>query len=118
MNTYLENITITNHNKHFTVISFLFHFAIYFVIIFIYFVTMIFTIVKQQTNTPHYTLNYNQTTKQNKDPVKTNTFNNNINHKEHRCKAIKKNGKSCKQSGKSTQTGGPIINGYCKYHRS
>tara|TARA_Y100000389_G_C17467270_1_gene526792 strand:- start:1381 stop:1560 length:180 start_codon:yes stop_codon:yes gene_type:complete len=34
-----------------------------------------------------------------------------------RCQAIKKNGKPCKQSGKPRQNGGPIIDGYCKYHR-
>ena len=34
-----------------------------------------------------------------------------------RCQAIKKNGKLCKQSGKPSQNGGPIIDGYCKYHR-
>lgn len=33
-----------------------------------------------------------------------------------RCKFIKQNGKQCKQSGKINQSGGPIINGYCKYH--
>ena len=33
------------------------------------------------------------------------------------CQAIKKNGKQCRQSGKSNQTGGPIFNGYCKYHK-
>ena len=34
-----------------------------------------------------------------------------------RCQAIKKNGQPCKQCNKPKQNGGPIINGYCKYHR-
>lgn len=34
-----------------------------------------------------------------------------------RCQAIKKNGTQCKQCGKETQGGGPIINGYCNYHK-
>lgn len=34
-----------------------------------------------------------------------------------RCKFIKKNGKQCRQRGKENQSGGPILNGYCKYHR-
>uniref|UniRef100_A0A6C0L216 Uncharacterized protein n=1 Tax=viral metagenome TaxID=1070528 RepID=A0A6C0L216_9ZZZZ len=34
-----------------------------------------------------------------------------------RCQYIKAGGKQCRQSGKETQTGGPIIDGYCKYHR-
>ena len=34
-----------------------------------------------------------------------------------RCIAIKKNGSRCRQCGKDTQSGGPIINNYCKYHR-
>ena len=38
-----------------------------------------------------------------------------INH--NKCKGIKKNGKPCKQRGDPNQSGGPIINGYCKYHR-
>ena len=34
-----------------------------------------------------------------------------------RCIAIKHNGSRCRQCGKKTQSGGPIINNYCKYHR-
>ena len=34
-----------------------------------------------------------------------------------RCQFIKKNGKQCRQTGKETQSGGPIIDGYCNYHR-
>tara|TARA_Y100000817_G_scaffold259683_1_gene213682 strand:+ start:1802 stop:2065 length:264 start_codon:yes stop_codon:yes gene_type:complete len=34
-----------------------------------------------------------------------------------RCKFIKKNGQQCRQRGKPNQSGGPIINGYCNYHR-
>ena len=34
-----------------------------------------------------------------------------------RCIAIKSNGSRCRQCGKKTQSGGPIINNYCKYHR-
>lgn len=34
-----------------------------------------------------------------------------------RCKFIKKDGKQCRQRGKPSQSGGPIINGYCSYHR-
>ena len=34
-----------------------------------------------------------------------------------RCQHIKADGKQCRQSGKETQSGGPIIDGYCKYHR-
>ena len=34
-----------------------------------------------------------------------------------RCKYIKKNGQQCRQRGKPNQSGGPIINGYCKYHK-
>ena len=34
-----------------------------------------------------------------------------------RCTYIKKNKKQCRQCGKPTQSGGPIINGRCKYHR-
>ena len=34
-----------------------------------------------------------------------------------RCKFIKKGGKQCRQSGKPNQSGGPIIDGYCSYHR-
>ena len=33
-----------------------------------------------------------------------------------RCIYIKKNGKQCRQSGKPTQKGGPIIDGYCSFH--
>tara|TARA_B110000285_G_C14809991_1_gene461513 strand:- start:148 stop:408 length:261 start_codon:yes stop_codon:yes gene_type:complete len=33
-----------------------------------------------------------------------------------RCIFIKKDGKQCRQSGKPTQSGGPIINQYCSYH--
>ena len=33
-----------------------------------------------------------------------------------RCQFIKKGGKQCRQSGKPSQSGGPIINGYCLYH--
>lgn len=35
-----------------------------------------------------------------------------------RCKFIKKDGKQCRQRGKPSQSGGPIINGYCSYHRN
>ena len=34
-----------------------------------------------------------------------------------RCIFIKKNGKQCRQSGKTSQSGGPIINQYCSYHK-
>lgn len=34
-----------------------------------------------------------------------------------RCQFIKKDGKQCRQSGKPTQSGGPIISGFCLYHR-
>ena len=34
-----------------------------------------------------------------------------------RCCHIKSNGKQCRQMGKLKQSGGPIINGKCKYHR-
>ena len=34
-----------------------------------------------------------------------------------RCQFIKKGGKQCRQSGKPSQSCGPIINGYCLYHR-
>tara|TARA_B100000902_G_C27005187_1_gene761869 strand:- start:190 stop:435 length:246 start_codon:yes stop_codon:yes gene_type:complete len=34
-----------------------------------------------------------------------------------RCQFIKGNGKQCRQTGKESQSGGPIINGYCRYHR-
>ena len=34
-----------------------------------------------------------------------------------RCRAIKKNGKQCRQCGKPQQSGGEIINGYCNYHK-
>tara|TARA_Y100000389_G_C17015538_1_gene296274 strand:- start:13 stop:423 length:411 start_codon:yes stop_codon:yes gene_type:complete len=34
-----------------------------------------------------------------------------------RCIADKPNGSRCRQCGKDTQSGGPIINNYCKYHR-
>ena len=34
-----------------------------------------------------------------------------------RCQHIKADGKQCRQSGKETQSGGPITDGYCKYHR-
>ena len=34
-----------------------------------------------------------------------------------RCQCIKKDGKQCRQSGRPTQSGGPIINGFCSYHR-
>ena len=33
------------------------------------------------------------------------------------CQAIKKNGRPCRQCGKENQSGGPIIYGYCKYHK-
>ncbi len=33
------------------------------------------------------------------------------------CQATKKNGKPCRQCGKPMQNGGPIIDGYCKYHK-
>ena len=36
---------------------------------------------------------------------------------ETRCTAIKYNGNRCRQEGQSNQTGGPIIDGLCKYHR-
>jgi|MEHZ01.4.fsa_nt_MEHZ011120021.1_2 hypothetical protein len=36
---------------------------------------------------------------------------------EERCIFIKKNGKQCRQSGKPSQSGGPIINQYCSYHK-
>ena len=32
------------------------------------------------------------------------------------CKAIKRNGHRCRQSGKSNQGGGLIIQGFCDYH--
>ena len=35
-----------------------------------------------------------------------------------RCQAIKRNGKQCNQCGKENQKGGPIINGYCNYHKN
>ena len=35
---------------------------------------------------------------------------------ETRCTAIKYNGNRCRQEGNSNQTGGPIIDGRCKYH--
>lgn len=38
--------------------------------------------------------------------------------KNERCKYIKKNGKRCRQCGKPKQTGGPIINGYCSFHKN
>ena len=34
-----------------------------------------------------------------------------------RCCHIKSNGTQCRQMGKPKQSGGPIINGKCKYHR-
>lgn len=34
-----------------------------------------------------------------------------------RCQAIKKNGNPCRQCGKPQQNGGPIIKGYCNYHK-
>ena len=34
-----------------------------------------------------------------------------------RCQFIKGNGKQCRQTGKESQSGGPIIDGYCRYHR-
>lgn len=34
-----------------------------------------------------------------------------------RCRAIKKNGKQCRQCGKPQQSGGEIIYGYCNYHK-
>ena len=36
---------------------------------------------------------------------------------ETRCTAINWNGNRCRQEGMPNQTGGPIINGRCKYHR-
>ena len=35
-----------------------------------------------------------------------------------RCKAIKWNNNRCRQEGQSNQTGGEIIDGFCKYHKS
>ena len=43
--------------------------------------------------------------------------NSKINQNKQRCQFIKKNGKRCRQVGKPSQSGGPIINGYCSYHR-
>jgi hypothetical protein len=40
-----------------------------------------------------------------------------IKDKNKRCLAIKTNGKQCRQTGKPTQSGGAIINGYCCFHR-
>ena len=40
-----------------------------------------------------------------------------IKDKNKRCLAIKTNGKQCRQTGKPTQSGGEIINGYCCFHR-
>ena len=37
-------------------------------------------------------------------------------HNDTRCRAIKGNGKQCRQRNKPKQTGGAIIDGYCKYH--
>jgi hypothetical protein len=34
-----------------------------------------------------------------------------------RCKATKWNGNRCRQEGQPNQTGGPIIDGYCSYHK-
>ena len=34
------------------------------------------------------------------------------------CLAIKSNGKPCRQTGKPKQTGGPLIAGFCEYHKS
>ena len=34
-----------------------------------------------------------------------------------KCQAIRMNGRPCRQCNKETQSGGPIINGSCKYHR-
>ena len=34
-----------------------------------------------------------------------------------RCCHIKSNGTQCRQMGKPKQSGGPIINGKCKYHK-
>lgn len=40
-----------------------------------------------------------------------------ISNSNERCSHIKYNGKQCRQRGAPTQSGGPIINGKCKYHR-
>ena len=37
--------------------------------------------------------------------------------KNKRCLFIKRKGKQCRQKGLLNQSGGEIINGYCKYHR-
>ena len=34
------------------------------------------------------------------------------------CLAIKTNGKPCRQMGKPKQSGGPLIAGFCEYHKS
>ena len=36
----------------------------------------------------------------------------------YRCQAIKKNGSQCRQCGKPQQSGGPILMGFCNYHKS
>lgn len=50
--------------------------------------------------------------------VKNYTKNQSNEHILDRCKFIKKDGKQCRQRGKPSQSGGPIINGYCSYHRN
>lgn len=36
----------------------------------------------------------------------------------YRCRALKKNGRQCRQCGKPQQSGGPILMGFCDYHQS
>ena len=53
-----------------------------------------------------------------KKEVKKYTKNQSNEHILDRCIFIKKDGKQCRQRGKPSQSGGPIINGYCSYHRN
>lgn len=41
----------------------------------------------------------------------------NITYNFNYCQATKKNGKPCRQCGKPNQMGGPIIDGYCNFHK-
>ena len=51
------------------------------------------------------------------EQIKDNKEEEQIKDKNKRCLAIKTNGKQCRQTGKPTQSGGAIINGYCCFHR-
>ena len=61
--------------------------------------------VSQSPNSFEWRKNYSELT--NREIINSNV----------RCNHIKYNGKQCRQRGKPTQSGGPIINGKCKYHR-